>query len=87
MYASMTIDSSKAFESSADDEHLEVRLRSLRNAVHVALVLHHQVRGFESFGELVLNSFLASHHASLPRSTLIRESRERRLDVRAATAV
>ncbi len=84
MYSSMTIDSSKTFERSADDQHLEMRFRSLRNTVHVALVLDHQVRGFESFGELVLNSFLASHPASLPRSTF---TRERQLDVRVGTAV
>src|SRR4051794_14339880 len=88
MYASMTLDGSEAFESRADDEHLEMRLRSLWNTVHVALVFDHQMLGFERFCELVLNSFLASHGASLPRSTFMRESmRESPQRVDAGTAV
>lgn len=85
MNASMTIDGSEPFEHRAHCEHFEMCLRSFRNTVHVALVLDDQVRGFESFGELVLNSFLASHRASLPRSPLMRE-RQRNVHTRTAVS-
>jgi len=84
MNASMTLDGPKSLERGADDKNFEVRFRALRNTVHVALVFHHEVRGFEPFGELVLNSFLASHRASLPRPPFMRERRSR---VREGTAV
>ena len=73
MYASMTLDGPEALERGTDDENFEVCLRAFRNTVHVALVFDDEVRGFEPFGELVLNSFLASHPASLPRPPFMRE--------------
>ena len=64
----------QTIERCADDQHLKVRLGSFWNAVIMALVLNQQMRDFEAFGELVLNSFLASYRASLPRSSDMRET-------------
>lgn len=80
----MSLDSTKAFECCTDDEDLEVCLRAWRNTVHVALVFDDEVRGIEPLSELVLDSFLASHPASLPRSPWLRE---RPQSVRKGTAV
>lgn len=74
MHTSMTVDRSKAFECWTDDQYLEVRLRSLRDVVLMALVLHDEMRRFEPFGKRVLNSFLARHAASLALSPMPSES-------------
>lgn len=84
MYASMTLDGSKTLERGADDEDLEVRFRAWRNTVLMALVFDHEVRNCEATRELVLDSFLASHTASLPRSSGMCE---RLPSVRKGTAV
>lgn len=74
VHAAMSIHRSETFECWTDDQYLEVRFRSFRHAVHVALIFDHEMRGFEPLGKLFLNSFLAGHVASLPRSPMPRES-------------
>lgn len=73
MNPSMAIDGPKSFERGTHDQHFEMRFRSRRNTVLMALVFHHQMHSFDSLAELLCNSFLAIHRASLPRLSFVVE--------------
>ncbi len=57
----VTLDWRHAIEARGDDDHLKVRLRALRHAVHVTLVDHLEVRGVERLLELRFDVLLDDH--------------------------